>query len=85
MKIRIWDIENRHIILSEDEIWVILFFLWQLINLLIMKKKKKKEVYIYILVGTCDLRTLWNPPEVSWGGGAKKDKIIKYIWLVLSV
>jgi hypothetical protein len=45
-------------------------------------------VYLYNkLVGTRDLRKLWSPPKVSGGGagGAKKDKIIKYIWLVLSV
>jgi len=38
--------------------------------------------YINRLVGTCDLRTL---SEWGRGGQAKKDKIIKYIWLVLSV
>jgi hypothetical protein len=46
-------------------------------------------IYLYILVGTRDLWTLRSPPKVSWGEGgggrAKKDKIIKYIWLVLSV
>jgi len=49
MKIQIWDIENHHIILSKDEIWVISFFLWnyQFTNHE-NNKVKFKFIYIYI-------------------------------------
>jgi len=47
MKIQIWDIENHHIILSKDEIWVISFFLWnyQFTN---HENNKVKFKFIYI-------------------------------------
>jgi hypothetical protein len=81
MKIWIWDIENHHIILSEDEIWVISFFLWQLINLLIMKIiNLSLSLYIYRKVTVicflnmeADLRVQYVsfPPPTSEFFGSK--------------